>query len=225
MRWLWAVFCLVLVSSGCQSDKSAKVLTPDNFMKVTGSSSSSETATNGASTNVTSRIIRPGMTISITVDEDRSLNRMYNVPVSGAIDYPPLNRVMVEGLTPEEVAQTIKQALEKDYFRTATVTCAIESVTGGGGAGIIYVLGNVGRPGPLLVGKDQGLTVMKAIIAAGGFGAFANAKKVELIRYDENGKKYKTIIDVKRIMDGEFEKDVPVKDGDWIIIREKLLNF
>ncbi len=193
-------------------------------MAATGNPSLSGTETNSASaTNVAPRLIRAGTSISITVDEDHSLNRLYTVPGSGAIDYPPLGRIVVDGLTADEVAQTIKQALEKDYFRQATVTCAIEAT--GSGGGIIYVLGSVGRPGPLLVGKDQALTVMKAIIAAGGFTAFANQTKVELVRYDENGKKYKTIINVKRIMGGEFEKDIPVKDGDWIIVREKLINF
>ena len=227
MRRILVVLGVFFVVCGCQSDKSAQTLSPEKFTAVTGTLSPSATETNSASaTNVAPRLVRPGTTISITVNEDRTLNRLYTVPGSGAIDYPPLGRIVVDGLTPEEVAQTIKQALEKDYFRQATVTCAIEAVgQGAGGAGIIYVLGSVGRPGPMLVGKDQALTVMKVIIAAGGFTAFANKTKVELIRYDENGKKYKTIINVKRIMDGEFEKDVPVKDGDWIIVREKLINF
>lgn len=222
---IFALLLLVLAFVGCQSSNpSAELLSPEKFMAATSGLPVSESETNSmeSGTNVTMRIIRPGMVISITVDEDRSLNKTIVVPGSGAIDYPPLSRVVVEGLTPEEVAQTIKQALEQDFIRSANVTCSIEAVAGGG---IIYVLGSVGRPGPLLIPKEQRFTVMKAIIAAGGFGGFANTKKVELIRYDETGKKYKTFINVGKIMDGEFEKDVPVQDGDWIIIREKLINF
>lgn len=227
MRRILVVLGVFLAVCGCQSDKSVQTLTPEKFMSATGNPSSSGTETNSLSaTNVAPRLIRAGTSISITVNEDHSLNRLYTVPGSGAIDYPPLGRIMVDGLTPDEVAQTIKQALEKDYFRQATVTCTIEATGSAGGAGgIIYILGSVNHPGPLLVGKDQALTVMKAIIAAGGFSPFANSTKVELVRYDENGKKYKTIINVKRIMDGEFEKDIPVKDGDWIVVREKLINF
>ena len=88
------------------------------------------------------------------------------------------------------------------------------------------MLGAVNRPGPLLLPKDERFTVTKAIIAAGGLSMFGNGAKVQLIRYDEAGKKYKTFINVDRIMKrGEFEKDVPLQNGDWIIVAEKLVNF
>ncbi len=49
------------------------------------------------------------------------------------------------------------------------------------------------------------------------------AAKVQLIRYNEAGKKYVTYVDVDRIMKrGEFEKDIQVQNGDWIIVPEKL---
>lgn len=49
---------------------------------------------------------------------------------------------------------------------------------------------------------------------------------MQLIRYGANGMKYKTSINVDRIMKrGEFEKDVPLQCGDWIIVPEKIVNF
>ena len=92
--------------------------------------------------------------------------------------------------------------------------------------GGVPVIGNVNRPGPLLLPKDERFTVTKAIIAAGNFATFANGGKVQLIRYNEAGKKYITYVDVDRIMKrGEFEKDISVQNGDWIIVPEKLINF
>jgi len=38
----------------------------------------------------------------------------------------------VEGLTTDEVAQKIKEGLEKDYFQKATVAVTIESALAGG---------------------------------------------------------------------------------------------
>jgi polysaccharide export outer membrane protein len=181
-------------------------------------------ATNEPAMNVRPRIIAAGMILSITVEEDRSLSRQIVVPNSGAIDYPPLGRLEVAGLTPDEVAQQIKTQLERDYFKTATVRVAIEGSAVGGG--VVYVLGSVNRPGPLLLPNDERFTVTKAIIAAGNLATFGNGGKVKLIRYDEAGKKYETIIDVTRIMKrGEFEKDIPLRNGDWIIVPEKLINF
>jgi protein involved in polysaccharide export with SLBB domain len=244
MRWISTVAALWLLLAGCQSNSNVQVLSPEKFAAATSGGAYSTTDTNataGTSTNATvgtnakPRVIVPGISISVTVDEDHSLNRSYSVPISGAIDYPPLGRIMVEGLTPDEVAQKIREGLEKDYFQKATVTVAIEStlvgaansVSGVGGVGgVIYVIGNVNRPGPLLLPKDERFTVAKAIIAAGNLATFGNGGKVQLIRYDKAGKKFITYVNVDRIMKrGEFEKDIQVQDGDWIIVPEKIVNF
>ena len=230
MRWVSTFGVLwFLLAAGCQSNQNAQVLSPEKFSVMTSSTAYSATDTNAtAGTNAKPRVIVPGVSISVTVDEDHSLDHVYVVPISGAIDFVPLGRVQAEGLTADEVAQKIKEGLEKDYFQKATVTVAIESAlaTSGGAGGVIYVIGNVNRPGPLLLPKDERFTVTKAIIAAGNFATFANGGKVQLIRYDKTGKKYLTYIDVDRIMKrGEFEKDIQVQDGDWIIVPEKLINF
>jgi protein involved in polysaccharide export with SLBB domain len=231
MRWISTFGALwLLLAAGCQSNQNAQVLSPEKFAATTSGAAYSTVDTNATTgTNAKPRVIVPGVSVSVTVDQDHSLDHVYMVPISGTIDFVPLGRVQVEGLTTDEVAQKIKEGLEKDYFQKATVTVAVESAlaTGGGGAGgVIYVIGNVNRPGPLLLPKDERFTVTKAIIAAGNFATFANGGKVQLIRYDKTGKKYLTYIDVDRIMKrGEFEKDIQVQDGDWIIVPEKLINF
>jgi polysaccharide export outer membrane protein len=231
MRWISTFGTLwLLLAAGCQSNQNLQVLSPEKFAAATSGKAYSTVDTNATTgTNAKPRVIVPGVSISVTVDQDHSLDHVYVVPISGAIDFVPLGRVQAEGLTADEVAQKIKEGLEKDYFQEATVTVAIESAlaTGGSGAGgVIYVIGNVNRPGPLLLPKDERFTVTKAIIAAGNFATFANGGKVQLIRYDKTGKKYLTYIDVDRIMKrGEFEKDIQVQDGDWIIVPEKLINF
>lgn len=232
MRWISTFGALwLLFAAGCQSNQNVQVLSPEKFAATTSGAAYSTTDTNATTgTNAKPRVIVPGVSISVTVDQDHSLDHVYVVPISGAIDFVPLGRVQAEGLTTDEVAQKIKEGLEKDYFQKATVTVALESAlaTGGGpaGGGVIYVIGNVNRPGPLLLPKEERFTVTKAIIAAGNFATFANGGKVQLIRYDKSGKKYLTYIDVDRIMKrGEFENDIQVQDGDWIIVPEKLINF
>jgi polysaccharide export outer membrane protein len=230
MRWISTLAALCLLLVGCQSNQSVQVLSPEKFVAATSGAAYSSADTNATvGTNAKPHVIVPGISISISVDEDHSLNRSYLIPISGAIDYPPLGRITMEGLTTDEVAQKIREGLEKDYFQKATVTVAIESaLVGGGGAagGVVYVIGNVNRPGPLLLPKDERFTVTKTIIAAGSFATFANGAKVKLIRYDKAGKKFVTYIDVDRIMKrGEFEKDIQVQDGDWIYVPEKLINF
>jgi polysaccharide export outer membrane protein len=234
----------LLAAGGCFGN--GGVLTPAEFVRLTGTSPAAETqgtpipalramgqplpstgaggATNQSPANLKPRLMTAGMVISVAVEEDRSLSRQFVVPNSGALDYPPLGRLEVAGLTTDELAQRIKTQLERDYFNTATVRVAVESATTGGG--VIYVLGSVNRPGPLLLPADESFTVTKVIIAAGNLSTFGNGAKVRLIRYGESGKKYETQVNVARIMQrGEFDKDIPVRNGDWIIVPEKLINF
>ena len=184
------------------------------------------TTTNApAATDSKARVITPGVVVNIVVEEDHALDRQYAVLNNGSIDFPPLGRFQVDGMTTDDLAKKIKQGLEKDFFQVATVYVTVDLAQTVQQAGVIYLLGNVGRPGPLLLPRDEKFTVMKAIIATGGCGQFANCKKVELIRYGPNGKKYKTLVNVERIMTGFFEEDIAVQNGDWLIVPEKLFSF
>lgn len=206
-----AVVLLVLIA-GCQSNQSTQVLSPEKFSAAANGPDASAVAAKKA----TPQVIVPGSLISITVDEDRSLNRAYSISDSGVIDYPPLGRVVVAGLTTKEAADRIRKALEKDYFPKATVAVTIVSTPGSGG--VIYVVGNVNRPGPLVLPKEEQFTISKAIGAAGGLSTSASAEKVQLVRYDGAGKKHVTYINVDRIMKRVESADVPVQSGDWIVV-------
>jgi protein involved in polysaccharide export with SLBB domain len=220
--------CLLVAAIGCSSGN-VTYLTPAKFVKRFALQSPSETGTNAADLNLKTRLIAPGMQIHVSVDQDHSLDKDYAIPASGAVDMAAVGRMSCLGLTTDELAQKIRAILERDYFQTATVEVSIEAMPGSGGnggPGVVYVIGNVNRPGPLLLPKDEAFTVTKVIIAAGNFAAFANGSKVRLIRYDENGHKYECSVDVDRIMKvGDFDKDVPVQNGDWIIVPEKMFSF
>jgi protein involved in polysaccharide export with SLBB domain len=69
-------------------------------------------------------------------------------------------------------------------------------------------------------------TLTKVILAAGGIATFGDGSKVRVLRYDANGKKFETRVNVDRIMkNGDFEKDIVIQNGDWIIVPEKWINF
>ncbi len=172
-----------------------------------------------------SPLIGPGAQVTIYVTEDSSLNRQYIVPPGGVIDFPPLGRFTAAGLTAEELGAKIKEALERDYFRQATVEVTVERESRLA-PGIIYVLGRVGRAGPIQLPAEESFTLTKAILASGGGDVFANLGKVQIIRYCQDGRKYKTFVNVQRIMDkGEFENDVALRNGDWVIVPEKIVNL
>lgn len=92
--------------------------------------------------------------------------------------------------------------------------------------GTIYLLGEVTRQGAVSLPMGQEATLAKTILSTGGFGRFANDRNVELIRTGPDGVKQTTSINVGRILrNGTFEDDVPLQDGDVVIVRERLLTF
>jgi len=227
MLRLLSAFSLAAVLLGCQSTKTVTLPAKGFADHFATTARTTATTTNAAGEVVAKpRLIVPGMALSVLVDEDHSLNRAYTVPPSGVVDFAGAGRINVVGLTTDEVAEKIRAPLERDYFQKATVAVTIETAVGPGKGGVVYVLGSVNRPGPLLLPADEPFTVTKVIIAAGNFSSFAKSTKVRLIRYDESGRKYQTYVNVARIMkNGEFDEDIPVQNGDWIIVDEKLFSF
>ncbi|MCS7049327.1 MAG: polysaccharide biosynthesis/export family protein [Verrucomicrobiae bacterium] len=229
------------VAVGCGGGKkdTAKILTNEEFrklecpsenipppgMEMAKATEEEEAQKEGEEPEQKPQLIAPGAQLTIFVEEDPSLNRQYIVPYRGWIEFPPLGRIQVVGLSGTELAAKIKAGLERDYFRRATVEVMIEYNVDKG-SGIIYVLGQVGRAGPIAIPTDGSFTLTKAILAAGGGSTFANLEKVQIIRYCQDGSKYKTFVNVGRIMErGEFEDDVALRDGDWVLVPEKLINL
>ncbi|MCG3146965.1 MAG: hypothetical protein PCFJNLEI_00401 [Verrucomicrobiae bacterium] len=181
-------------------------------------------------TNLQVRVIAPGMQLGVVVAEDSSLNRAYTVPLGCGVDFAAVGRIRVCGLTTDELTAKLKAALERDFFQKATVEVTIESVyspekVGPIPAGVIYVLGGIGRPGPMRLPAGD-FTVTKAIIAAGGFTTFGDGGNVKIVRYCDDGRKYETFLNVARIMKrGEFEKDIPLRNNDWVIVPQKRFSF
>ena len=248
MRKLLVVVCLIAATVGCESEKVTRLGSLEFVKHFTPKPPAPIVVNTNAPAEVAirPRLVVPGTVLTVTVAEDRSLNRQYMVPLTGQVEFAGTGRINVLGLTAEEVAKKIREPLERDFFQKATVEVTAESPTvgavsntggvvtasggaGGGanpGGGVVYVLGSVNRPGPLMLPPNEVFTVTKVIIAAGNFSTFAKGNAVRLIRYDETGRKFETRVNVARIMrEGLFEDDVPVQSGDWIIVGEKLISF
>lgn len=92
--------------------------------------------------------------------------------------------------------------------------------------GQVYLLGAVAKPGAVPLSMDENMTVSKIILQSGGFDKFANDSKVRVMRLAPDGSRQSLIVDVGRILKvGTFEEDVPVKNGDVIVVPEKVLGF
>jgi polysaccharide biosynthesis/export protein len=85
-----------------------------------------------------------------------------------------------------------------------------------GQAGIVYVLGDVTKPGGFLMDRRSTLSVVQAIALAEGTTASASITKAELIR-TENGERSEITLNLKAMLKSQ-DPDIPVRANDIIFI-------
>jgi polysaccharide export outer membrane protein len=160
--------------------------------------------------------------VSFRVVEDRDEESQHlRVNDNGELEVPYIGLVPATGRTCRELAYTIKSALEKEYYYHATVILAVDRVSEKS-RGRVYVYGSVKGQGPQEIPPDESYTVSKAIIRAGGFGDFANKRKVKVTR--KNGQDF--TVDLKRVIEeGRTEEDMALQPDDQIYVPQRLINM
>lgn len=160
--------------------------------------------------------------VSFRVVEDRDNESQHlRVNDTGELEVPYIGLVPASGRTCKELAYSVKSLLEREYYYHATVIIAVDRVSEKS-RGKIYVYGNVKGQGPQEIPADEIYTVSKAIIRAGGFGDFANKRKVRVTRKD--GKNF--FVDLKRVIEeGHTDEDLVLEPDDQIQVPQRAINF
>jgi len=91
-------------------------------------------------------------------------------------------------------------------------------------APVVYVTGNVTKPGTLRLFQDETLTAYSAILRAGGFSRFANLKKCTVVRDLGNGEKIQMPLNVKEIQRG-LAPDIVLQGKDIVVVPESFFSF
>jgi polysaccharide export outer membrane protein len=110
----------------------------------------------------------------------------YLVDQEGTIDFPVIGKLKVEGLSPDELRNKLREELS-DYLKDPIINIRLRNFT-------ITVLGEVTRPGTYLVNGEQ-ITILEGLGLAGDLALRAVRKNVLVIR-DFNGTKVYTRIDL-----------------------------
>ena len=89
-------------------------------------------------------------------------------------------------------------------------------------AGIVYVIGDVGRPGGFVMENNGRVTLVQAVALASGVNRTAAQSKARIIRKTDSG--YDDVpIDLKRILQGKAP-DVPLSREDIVYIPPSLVR-
>jgi protein involved in polysaccharide export with SLBB domain len=93
-----------------------------------------------------------------------------------------------------------------------------------GSANLIYITGRVNHPGSIPLKPGSKITAYAAILNSGGFGRFADLKKVYILRATPDGTKVKIPINILAIQRGRAP-DLPLEGNDIIVVPEKFFSF
>ncbi len=85
-------------------------------------------------------------------------------------------------------------------------------------AGIVYVLGAVGRPGGFVLTNDrEQLTTLKILALAGGYTSTAKTDHAVILRKDDKGQQHEVQLDLKKIQKREAE-DLQLQPSDILYV-------
>ncbi|MEC8635873.1 MAG: polysaccharide biosynthesis/export family protein [Bacteroidota bacterium] len=108
----------------------------------------------------------------------------YLVDKNGEIDFPVIGKVKIEGLSPSETRDLLREKL-KDYLKDPIINIRIRNFT-------VTVLGAVNRPGTYPVNGEQ-ITIMEALGLAGDIAIKGRRDNVMVIRDFDGTKVYNRI--------------------------------
>ncbi len=155
--------------------------------------------------------------VSVWRNEDLSVT----VPVrpDGMISVPLIGDVPAGGHTPVEVAATIRERL-KHYIREPQVTVIVTELRSHEFISRVRITGAVERP--LSLPYRQGMTVLDAVLEAGGLTEFASPSRAKLYRRtSDKAEVYDVRLD-SILSRGELRTNYYLMPGDIISVPERL---
>jgi polysaccharide export outer membrane protein len=181
---------------------------------LSGSSPPAETAP--ASTRATpphvdeSYVIGPLDVLTVNVWKEPALSGNILVRPDGMISLSLVGDIQAANLTPLQLAGQISAKLKK-YMQDPNVTVVISQIH----SKVVYMLGEVGRKGPIEMTPE--MTLLEAVSIAGGMTDYANSKKIYILR-NEGGKHLKIPVRYKEALKGDQSCNLILKPDDTIVV-------
>jgi protein involved in polysaccharide export with SLBB domain len=151
---------------------------------------------------------------TVRIYGEPDLSGDYRVATDGTIDFPLAGRIPVKGLGVGEIQQEIVKRLKAGYLLNPQVTVMVKEWN----SRKVSVLGQVARPGA--VPYFPNMTIVDAIVAAGGFTGVAAKNSVNL-RREVTGKVETRTFPVADITEGR-SPNVVILPGDVVVVEERL---
>ena len=159
--------------------------------------------------------VGPGDSVFLSVPQRPDLNRELVVDAKGEVNLPLIGKVLVRGMTDNELEGRLLQSLREYYPSVNRVEVNITRAS----SNVIWVSGDVKLPGKYSF--SQPANVWEAIREAGGPNPTASLDAVRIIKDRSRGGST-TVVDVTAAMEGGSVDKLPMLDpGDTIIVTAK----
>ncbi|MDH5710706.1 MAG: polysaccharide export protein [Gammaproteobacteria bacterium] len=159
-----------------------------------------------------------GDQLQITVWKNPELSVAEPIRPDGKISVPLVGDVMAVGKTPEELSKIIEKEMSA-YIKYPNVTIVLTNLQGHAFLSRIRVTGSVNNS--LSINYHQGMTVLDAVLEAGGPDPYADSNNTKLHRrVDNRTKAYDVRLD-DIMKDGDMTTNVILMPGDIITVPER----
>ena len=159
--------------------------------------------------------IGPGDTLKVSVFQNDELTATLPVRPDGKISTPLVEDMVAVGKTPSQLARDIEKSLAvyiKSPKVSVVVTIALSVYSQ------VKVIGQVKTPESLPF--REGMTVLDAVLAAGGLTQFAAGNRAQLIR-TENGKQTEIKVKLDSLLNsGDMKQNLALRPNDVLVVPE-----
>jgi polysaccharide export outer membrane protein len=186
----------------------------------TGGSTSAPPKPSGDAQAVNTYLIGVDDQLQITVWHNPDLSVSVPVRPDGKITVPLIGDVVAGGKTTEEVSGQIKDRLQS-FIRDPQVAVILTALRSHEYLSRVRVTGAVRSP--ISIPYRQGMTVLDAVLAAGGTTEFAAPDRTELYRRSNDGDNttsYAVRLE-KILQQGDLANNYPVQPGDVITVPQR----
>jgi polysaccharide export outer membrane protein len=158
------------------------------------------------------RLIRPGDTIDIVVYGHQELSRIVTVNASGAIDFPFMQNIPVDGMSLDELRRFMQAQLTRYLDGQPVMTLSFTDTK----VLSVSVLGQVKNPGTIQLPVEG--TLQEALAKAGGPLPGASVEAINLL-HEEDGKTQKRQFNLYRLnLLGDMSHNPTLANGDIVLV-------
>ena len=158
-------------------------------------------------------------TVRINVWKNAELSVTVPVRPDGKISMPLVGDITAAGLAPETVAANIRKRLT-NYIRDPNVTVTVTGLQSHTYLTRLRITGAVRTPRS--INFRPGMTVLDAILEAGGVNDFASPNNTKLYRKIDGKTRVISIHLGEILNDGKLETNLELRPGDILTVPERL---